>query len=165
MSLHQAQLAERIAFGRPLDPDAEPEIALTPRPTTALIGRILIGTIFVVSGLGKLTHLDQTAGFMASVGIPSPHGLAILAGLAELLGGLSLVFGLLSRLGALGLMLFLIPTTLLFHNFWRFSGPEQQTQLVNFLKNLAIFGGLLLMFAYGPGRYSLDARMRRPMQP
>src|SRR5262249_652866 len=98
-------------------------------------------------------------------GIPFPETLAMIAGTAEVLGALSLMTGALIRLGALGLILYLIPTTLLFHNFWAFEGDAQQMQLANFLKNLGIIAGLLLLVSYGPGRYSIDSLLRRPMEP
>lgn len=155
-------MAERMDSGHavdavPGDPSARNVAA---QPTLALVGRILLASLFLVSGITKLTSLDQTAGYMASVGIPSAHALALIAGCAEILGGLALVVGALTRLASLGLILFLIPTTLLFHNFWALEGPEQQMQMVNFLKNLQIMGGLALLIAFGPGRYSVDARAR-----
>ena len=157
--------AERIAYGRPLnlEQEADEPVHLVPRATTALIGRILIAAIFVVSGIAKLTDTAGAAGYMTSVGLPQATTLAIIAGIAEVAGGLALAFGFLGRLGALGLFILLIPTTLLFHNFWAMEGAEAKTQMVNFMKNLAIMGGLLLLYAHGPGRYSVDARMRRPL--
>jgi putative oxidoreductase len=157
--------AERIAYGRPInvEQEADEPIHLVPRATTALIGRILIAAIFVVAGIGKLTDTAGTAAYMSSVGVPQATTLAIIAGIAEVTGGLAIAFGFLGRLASLGLILFLIPTTLLFHNFWALEGAEAQMQMINFLKNLAVMGGLLLLYAHGPGRYSVDARMRRPL--
>lgn len=157
--------AERIAYGRPmnLEQEADEPIHLIPRATTALIGRILIAAIFVVSGIAKLTDTAGTAGYMTAVGLPQATTLAIIAGIAEVAGGVAIAFGFLGRLAALGLILFMIPTTLLFHNFWALEGAEAKMQLVNFMKNLGIMGGLLLLYAHGPGRYSVDARMRRPL--
>ena len=164
--IHATSTAERIAFGRPIDPvrDDTP-VHVAQRPTTALIGRILIGAIFLVSGIAKLTDTSGTAGYMDAVGIPYARQLAMIAGCAEILGALSIIFGFLTRLGALGLMLFLVPTTFLFHSFWTFDGAEMKTQLVNFMKNLAIIGGLAMIFAFGPSRYSIDQKIRQPLQP
>lgn len=61
-------------------------------------------------------------------------------------------------------MLFLIPTTFLFHDFWNLSGGAQMGQMAAFMKNLAIGGGLSLLVAYGPGRYSIDHALRRPVE-
>ena len=160
-------IAERIAFGRPqsLAPEVEERIPLVPRATTALIGRVLIAAIFLVSGIAKLTDTAGTAGYMTAVGIPNAETFAIIAGIAEIAGGVALALGFLGRLGAIGLFVFMIPTTLIFHGFWNFEGAEQKTQMVNFMKNLAIMGGLLMIFADGPGRLSIDERLRRPLTP
>ena len=158
-------IAERIAFGRPIDFEHEEDIpvAMVPRKTAALIGRIFLAGIFIVSGIAKLTDTAGTAGYMTAVGIPYAHALAIFAGICELAGGLALVFGVLTRLAALGLFLFMIPTTIIFHHFWALDGAEAKMQMVNFMKNLSIMGGLILLWAQGPNRYSVDARMRRPL--
>lgn len=161
--MERATMAERLFFGRPLDSTEDDSIHLVPRPFTALLGRLALAAIFLVSGAAKLTDVAGTAAHMSSVGIPYAETLAMFIGVAEILGGLSLVFGALTRLGALGLVLLLIPTTLLFHDFWTFEGAERTTQLVSFLKNLGIAGGLLVLLSYGPGRYSIDSLLRRPV--
>jgi putative oxidoreductase len=157
--LNQPTVAERIAFGRPFDPVEDPATH-APRPTWMLVGRILVATIFLISGFAKLTDPSGTVGYMEAQGIPSAHTLAIIAGGAEVAGGLAILFGFLTRIGAFGLILFLIPTTLIFHDFWTMDGAEATTQMVNFVKNLAIIGGLALLVANGAGRYSIDARLR-----
>lgn len=164
--LHSTSVAERLAFGRPVDPlrDDTP-VHVAQRPTTALIGRILIAAIFIVSGIAKLVDTEGTAGYMISAGIPYAHSLAIVAGITEVLGGVALVFGFLTRLAALGLVIQLVITTLLFHAFWSFDGAEAKAQMVNFMKNLAIIGGLLTVFAFGPSRFSIDKKIREPLQP
>jgi putative oxidoreductase len=164
--IHATSTAERLAFGRPLDPvrDDTP-VHVAQRPATALIGRILIGAIFLVSGIAKLTDTAGTAGYMEQVGLPYAHQLAVIAGIAEIVGALSLIFGFLTRIGALGLIIFMIPTTFLFHAFWTFDDAEQKMQMVNFMKNLAIIGGLATIFAFGPSRYSIDHKIRAPLQP
>lgn len=163
--MERATMAERIVFGRPIDTTEDPSIHLAPRPMTALLGRIAIASIFLVSGTAKLVDVAGTAAHMSAVGIPYPETLAMFAGVVEVLGALSLVFGALSRMGALGLIVFLIPTTLLFHNFWALEGDEQRMQMVQFLKNVGIAGGLILLISYGPGRYSVDSLLRRPLDP
>jgi putative oxidoreductase len=116
----------------------------------ATLGRILMSVIFLLSGFMKVTHLS---GMAAQVHL-SPAMLG-LAGAAELVGGLSLLLGLWSRVGALGLVIFLIPTTLMFHNFWAAPPELQQAQMANFLKNVAIMGGLLMVIAFGSGPLSI----------
>jgi putative oxidoreductase len=156
-----ASLAERVAFGRPLDASEDHQIHVAPRPKTALVGRVLVAAIFLVSGFAKLTNVGETAAHMSGVGIPMAETLAVVAGLAEILGALAIGFGFLTRPGAIGLILFMIPTTLLFHNFWAFEGAEQKMQMIRFLKNLTIIGGLSLLVAHGPGPYSIDQKLRK----
>jgi putative oxidoreductase len=163
--LQRATMTERLVFGRPIDAAEDPAIHLAPRPATALLGRIAIAAIFLVSGTAKLADVSGTAAHMSAVGIPYPETLAMFVGVVEIFGALSLILGAMTRLGALGLLLFLIPTTLLFHNFWAFAGEAQQEQLVSFLKNLGLAGGLLLLISHGPGRYSIDSLLRRPLEP
>lgn len=161
----QPSIAERVAYGTPIDPVADDTpIHLVPRSGTALLGRILISAIFITGGIAKLTDPAGTVGYMSSAHVPAADVLVYVAGLAEVLGGLAVLLGFLSRLGALGLFIYLIPTTYFFHGFWRLEGAEQQMQMVQFWKNLAIMGGLLLLFAHGPGRYSIDAKLRRPKE-
>lgn len=119
----------------------------------------------MVSGVAKLTDPEGAIGYMQSVGIPSAGVLVWIAGLAELAGGLAIATGFLARIAAAGLVVFLVITTYAFHDFWNLAGAERQTQMVQFMKNLAILGGLGLIFAYGPGRYSIDGKLREPMQP
>ncbi|HUS66357.1 MAG TPA: DoxX family protein, partial [Kofleriaceae bacterium] len=120
-----------------------------------------LASIFILSGVMKLIDTGGTVAHMEAQGIPYAHPLAILAGLVEIAGGLSVLTGFATRLGALALFLYLIPTTLVFHDFWNLSGAERVPQMANFMKNLAIMGGLLVVAAFGPGRYSIDAKMHR----
>ena len=120
------------------------------------VGRIALGAIFVISGFGKLTAWSGTAAYAASKGVAAPV-LAIAMAL-ELLGGLSVVLGFKARWGALALIVFLVPVTLVFHNFWAVPADQQQLQLVNFLKNVAIGGGLLIVYARGAGAFAIDGR-------
>jgi putative oxidoreductase len=161
-----ASIAERFAYGTPIDPVVDDtRVHSVPRSGTALVGRILLSAIFITSGFAKLSDPAGAVGYMNGVGIPNADILVYVAGSAELLGGLSLLVGFLARLGAFGLVLTLIPIQYYFHSFWNMEGAEAKTQMVQFMKNLAIMGGLLTVFAHGPGRYSLDARLRRPLVP
>ena len=122
----------------------------------ALAERILLALIFIVSGWGKITGFAATAGYIASKGMPWPGGMAAGAIAVEFLGGLALMAGFKTRWAALALFLFLIPTTLIFHNPAGLTGQEAQGQMINLLKNLAIMGGMLMVFAFGAGRYGID---------
>lgn len=134
----------------------EPSLA-----TPALIGRLLLAAIFLVSGIAKLTDTATTVSHMTAAGIPYADTLALVAGAAEVLGAIAIATGFLTRAAAVGLILFMIPTTLIFHAFWNVGGEQRLTQMVNFMKNLAIIGGLFVLMAQGAGRLSLDHRMRR----
>jgi len=123
-----------------------------------LIGRLALGAIFLFSVVGKLTNWSGMVASAASKGVPE----VLLAGATalELFGAVLLLAGFKTRWGAAALVVFLIPVTLVFHGFWAVQGAQHQLQLVQFLKNVAIAGGLLVEFAAGPGAFSLDARAR-----
>jgi putative oxidoreductase len=123
---------------------------------SALAGRILLALIFVLSGFNKITGFAGTAAYMASKGLPMTDVLLVLTILIELGGGLMLIFGYRARLAAVVIFLFLIPVTIVFHNFWAAPAAEAQMQMIMFMKNLAIMGGMLCIAAFGAGRYSLD---------
>lgn len=113
-----------------------------------LAGRVLLSVIFILSGLSKIMDWTGTQQYMAAKGMPFIPILLAAAVIVEIAGGLSVLLGWQARWAALLLFLYLIPTSLIFHNFWALSGMERQTEMVNFLKNLAIMGGLLLVVAY-----------------
>lgn len=122
----------------------------------ALVGRILLGSIFVLSGFKKLMAF---AGLVASItgkGLPLPEVLAVLTIAIELGAGLLLVIGWKARWAAFLIFLFTIPVTVVFHNFWAMEGAQAAMNQTQFLKNLSIMGGMLMVAAFGPGRYSLD---------
>jgi putative oxidoreductase len=122
----------------------------------ALLGRILLALMFVISGYGKLTGFDGTAGYIGSKGLPMPQVLAAIAVLIELGAGLAIIVGWKTRWAALAFIVFLIVISPIFHNFWAAPAEQMMAQQINFMKNLTILGGMLVLFAFGPGRYSLD---------
>jgi putative oxidoreductase len=149
-----ASQLSRFAFGRV---SAAPEVQVNLRGGTLLAGRILLSLIFVVSGFAKLTAWDQSIAHMESNGIVQATSLfLVLAVMIELVGGLSVMTGALTRVGALVLFAYLIPVTLMFHGFWKYEGAEHTMQMINFMKNLGLMGGLLALVACGPGQYSID---------
>ena len=123
-----------------------------------LIGRILISVVFLLSGFGKLSSFGASAAFLASKHFPIPSAMLAGAIIVEIIGGLCLVFGFQARIAAFIMFLYLIPATLVFHNFWAMQGGARMDNQGHFLKNLAIMGGLLMVSAYGPGKPSLDER-------
>lgn len=123
-----------------------------------LLGRILMGVLFVWSGYGKLTNFPGTAGYMANAGIPLAEIALAVTILIELGGGLMLVAGWQARLAALAIFVFVIASTLVFHQYWAVEAAQRQMQMIQFYKNLAIMGGLLYVMAYGAGPLGLDSR-------
>jgi putative oxidoreductase len=120
-----------------------------------VVGRVALGTIFVVSALGKLAAWRGVVAYAGSKGVPQI--LLPIATALELFGGVSVVLGFRARWGALALLIFLVPVTLVFHNFWAVGAEQQQMEMTNFLKNLAIGGGLLIVFGRGAGAFSIDS--------
>lgn len=133
-----------------------------PYPFAVLIGRILLALIFVMSGLNKIMDFSGTAEHMTGEGIPASSFFLVGAIIFELGGGLMVLFGWKGRLGAVVLIVFLIPTTLIFHDFWTYEGQERQAQMINFMKNLSIMGGLSFLLGMGPGPASADNRVPAP---
>lgn len=109
-----------------------------------LLGRVLLSAIFILSGLGKLPHFPDIATMMAGKGIPLATVALVITLFIEIGCGLLLLTGFQARYAALVIALWLVPVTLVFHNFWAVPQAQQQEQMINFLKNLAIIGGLLI---------------------
>jgi putative oxidoreductase len=126
--------------------------------SAALAARALLALIFIVSGFGKITGFSGTAGYMASKGIPFAEVALVAAIAVELLGGLMLLVGFKARWAALAIFLFIIPTTVMFHNPAGLSGQEAQNQMIHLMKNLSIMGGMLMVAVFGPGAFSLDRK-------
>jgi putative oxidoreductase len=124
----------------------------------ALVGRLLLVAIFITSGFGKITGFEGTVGYIASKGLPLPQVGAIIAIVAELGGGILLAVGYKARWAALILAVFTLAAGILFHDYWAADAAQKMGQQINFWKNIAMTGGLLMAYAYGPGRYSLDRK-------
>ena len=119
----------------------------------ALVGRVLLAAIFVLSGAGKAADPAGTIGYIGSVGLPFPP-LAYAGAVAlEVGGGLALLFGYRTRIVAAALATFSILTALIFH-----SDLADQNQMIHFFKNFALAGGMLQVAAFGAGRFSIDSR-------
>ncbi|NUU42566.1 DoxX family protein [Tardiphaga robiniae] len=120
------------------------------------IGRLLLAVLFILSGIGKLAAPAATQGYIASVGLPLPLLSYLLAIVVEVGGGLLLILGYHARIVSLVMAVFTLATAVVFH-----SNLADQNQMIHFLKNIAITGGLLQVVAFGGGAVSLDARRLR----
>jgi putative oxidoreductase len=116
-----------------------------------LIGRILLVLIFLSSGIGKIGNFEGTAQYMAKFGMPFTSFFLFGAIVLELVGSITIILGYFTRFGALLLIIFLIPTTLIFHT--NFVDPMQK---IHFMKNVSMLGGCFFLLGTGPGRFSLD---------
>ncbi len=138
----------------------------------AFLGRALLSIIFIASGVNKILIWQSTeqcftqaltSWLAVSVGNPTlqnaiEFGLAnaflllVIAVVFEIVGGLLVFLSLWVRFGAFLLILFLIPTTMTFHHFWELQGVDREMQMIHFMKNVSILGGLLVVLALGKGR-------------
>lgn len=121
--------------------------------SVSLIGRVLLSTIFILSGFSKLAAPAMMVGYISSAGLPLPQVALVIAILVEIGGGIALIAGYRARAVAAVLAVFSVATALAFHN-----ALGDQNQFIHFFKNIAMAGGLLQVVAFGAGRFSLDAR-------
>jgi putative oxidoreductase len=121
----------------------------------SIVGRLMIGLPFAMSGFGKLATYGKTTAAITAVGLPLPPLAYALAVAIELGGGLLLVVGYQSRIMAVALAVFSIVAAISFHNNF-----ADQNQMIHFLKNVMIAGGLLQIAAFGGGALSLDRWLR-----
>jgi putative oxidoreductase len=121
-----------------------------------LIGRILIAFIFIFAGYGKITGFEGTVGYIASKSLPLPQLAAIGAIIVELGGGLMLVAGWKARWAAAAMAVFTLLAALIFHNFWAAPADQVQNQMIHFMKNISMLGGLLYVIVHGSGPLSVD---------
>jgi putative oxidoreductase len=131
---------------------------MKPVAPVVVVARVLLALMFILAGLSKFAGLEGTAGYIASKGLPLPALLAFATALLEVVAGLALAVGFFARPAALALALFTLLATVLFHPFWAVPADQAMVQQLMFMKNLAIAGGLLLVFSFGAGPASVDAR-------
>ncbi len=121
-----------------------------------LTGRIFFSLIFIMAGANHFS--SASIGYAASQGVPLPSFLVPISGLMALIGGLSIATGFKAKWGALLIILFLIPVTLMMHNFWAVKDPMMvQMQMAMFMKNIAMLGGAMLIANFGTGPLSLES--------
>jgi len=113
-----------------------------------LIGRIIFGGYFIYSAYSHFSHVANMAAYAGSKGVPAPQLAIIVTGLLLLIGGISVILGAYPSVGLICLIVFLVPVTFMMHAFWADSDPmAKMGNVVNFGKNLALVGALLMMFA------------------
>ena len=125
----------------------------------APIGRLLFSAIFIFSGVNHFAHVNQMVGYVQSAGLPAPR-LAILgSGALILVCGLCVLLGIFTRVCSALLALFLVATALTIHRFWGLADPQMaMEQMSQFMKNIAMTGGALILAYFGPGPFSLRVR-------
>jgi putative oxidoreductase len=127
-----------------------------------LVGRILLATVFLVAGIRKLMAVAGSTGYLAKLGFPAPEALIWVAIAIEIGCALLLILGWQTRRISWLLIVFVAIATAMAHRFWEFPDAQYAAQMNNFLKNLAIVGGLLYVIAFGPGMLSVDAKAGAP---
>lgn len=124
------------------------------------VARFLFSLIFILSGVNHFS--SGSISYAASQGIPMADIMVPISGVIALVGGLSVMTGFHTRVGAVLLLLFLVPVTILMHNFWDIADPQMaQMQMSHFMKNLALIGAALGFTFYGAGPISVDNHMAK----
>ncbi len=122
-----------------------------------LVGRVMVSTIFLMSGLMKIGNFVGTSGYMAKMGVPMSDIALAVTIIVEVGGAAMIIVGWNARLGAAALFLWMVPVSLMFHAFWAVPQAQMQTQMAMFMKNLAMMGAMLMIMAFGSGAKSLKA--------
>jgi len=129
----------------------------TSRDIAALIGRVLLVALFLLSGFGKISDFAGTAAYIGSKGLPLPAVGAAIAIVMEVGVALLVLVGWRARAAALALAVFTVVAGVLFHAYWADAdAAARMGDFINFWKNVSIAGGFLMVSAFGPGRYSVD---------
>jgi putative oxidoreductase len=134
-------------------------VAELTRDPVILMGRLMLGWLFFMSGWGKLMNYGATVASLINRGVPD--WLAHLAPAAEFLGGTLLIVGLATRYAAVLILVFTIIATFIAHRYWVSDTAQVASQYINFWKNVCIIGGTLLLFVTGSGRIAVDALLQR----
>lgn len=127
----------------------------------ALAGRLLLASLFLPAGIGKLTGFAGTIAYISSAGLPMPALAAAAALIVEIGGGAALIAGAGTHIAALVLALFTLVASFVFHAYWAVPADQQYVTQLLFFKNIAVAGGLLTLAAWGAGAWSIDARMAK----
>lgn len=124
-----------------------------------LVARVLLVVLFVFFGWEKMTGFSGTVSYMASTGIPTPTLAALIAVIMELVVGVAILLGYFTRPLAMLLALYTLASGIVGHHYWTMAaGAEHYDMMIHFYKNVSITGGLLVLTAAGPGKFSIDGR-------
>lgn len=132
------------------------------KAVVAIIGRVMLATIFLMSALGKkIPDFAGTVEYMTANGVPMPNIMLVGAIAFLVVGGVSIVIGYHARVGAGLLIVFLVLATYYFHDFWTYAADSTdfQMQMIQFMKNMGLAGAMLMIVANGPGSGSIDNRI------
>jgi putative oxidoreductase len=119
-----------------------------------LVARILMGSLFLWAGATKVVHWKGSAAYMHLKKMPT--SLLPAAILMQIIGGLSVLLGFEARVGALLLIVYMIPAAVRLHDFWNFQGDARMTQKTMFMQDMAVLGGLLLFLITGAGKFAFN---------
>ncbi len=120
-----------------------------------------MGWVFLTGGWAKLTGIGGFVGYLTALKVPAPHFWAWIGASVEFVVGATLILGVATRYGSLLGLLFVFAATALAHRYWEYPAAQQMGQYISFMKNLVIFGGLLLLFVTGAGRFLIDGWLRK----
>jgi putative oxidoreductase len=123
-----------------------------------LVARLLLVPLFLHFGWDHLTDLTRFTAIVASKGVPYPFYLAVLGAIIELFAAVAILIGFKTRYAALAMIVFILAATALAHRFWQMEDAARVVNYLMFMKNIAICGGLLMLFAQGPGAFSVDRK-------
>ena len=127
---------------------------------TLLIGRVLVGSMFLVAGIRHYMFFAGTVGYFTKLGFPAPEAMVWLSIIVHIAGGILLIAGWKTQWASWLLLALVVIATAMAHRFWQFDATQYGNQLNHFLKNLAIIGGLLYFVSFGAGAMSVDGRKR-----
>lgn len=112
-----------------------------------LIGRIIVGLYYLMAAFNHFTQVQTMSGYAQSKGVPAPSLAVVGSGILLLIGGLSILTGYQPLIGVIALVIFLVPTSLMMHNFWAVDEEQRMTEMTQFMKNMALLGSALMFLA------------------
>jgi putative oxidoreductase len=154
MAVHLAESSDAASSHSPSGID---DFATRSHDHILLAARIALGIIFALSGYAKLAGLAAFSASLAARGVPEPWLWGPVGAVVEFVGGMSIMIGLRVRYAALMMIVFVVVATAISHRFWGLLDPQQfRAQQTQFMKNLAIIGGFMALFAVGGGRFTIE---------